>query len=52
MLYLIKWIGYSEQSELTEEHLEHVSRALVREFYKRHPEAAMDDILKKKISRQ
>ena len=52
VLYLIKWTGYPEQSEWTEEPLEHLPRALVREFHKRHPEAAMDDKLKKKVRRR
>ena len=51
VLYLIKWKGYPEQSEWTEEPLEHLPRALVREFHKRHPEGAMDDKLKKKVRR-
>ena len=46
VLYLIKWTGYPEQSVRTEEPLEHFPRALVREFHKHHPEAAMDDKLK------
>ena len=33
VLYLIKWKGYPEQSEWTEEPLEHLPRALVREFH-------------------
>ena len=52
VLYLIKWTGYPEQSKWTEEPLEHLPRALVREFHKRHPEAAMDDKLKKKVRRR
>ena len=52
VLYLIKWKGYPEQSEWTEEPLEHLPRALVREFHKRHPEAAIDDTLKKKVRRR
>ena len=43
VLYLIKWKGYPKQSKWTVEPLEHLPRALVREFHKRHPEAAMDD---------
>ena len=50
--YLIKWKGYPEQSEWTEEDLEHLPRALVREFHIRHPEAAMDNQLKKKVRRR
>ena len=52
VLYLIKWTGYPEQSEWTEEPSEHLPRVLVREFHKRHPEAAMDDKLKKNVRRR
>ena len=52
VLYRIKWTGYPEQSEWTEEPFEHWPRALVREFHKRHPEATMDDKLKKKVMRR
>ena len=52
ILYLIKWTGYPEESEWTEEPLEHLPRALAREFHKRYPEAAMDDKLKKKVRRR
>ena len=54
VLYLVKWTGYPEPSEWSEEPLEHLPRALVREFHKRHPEAAMDDNLKlkKKVRRR
>ena len=52
VLYLIKWTDYPEQSEWSEEPLEHLPRALVREFHKRHPEAAMDDKLKKNVRRR
>ena len=52
VLYLIKWTGNHKQSDWTEEPLEHLPRALVREFLKRHPEAAMDDKLKKKVRRR
>ena len=48
VLYLIKWKGYLEESEWTEEPLEHLSRALVRSFHARHPRAAMDDKLKRR----
>jgi hypothetical protein len=48
VLYLIKWKGYPERSEWTEEPLEHLPRALVRAFHARHPAAAMDSRLKKK----
>ena len=47
VLYLIKWKGYPEDSERTEEPLEHLPRALVRLFHARHPGAAMDDKLKR-----
>ena len=50
--YLIKWTGYPEQSVSTEEPLEHLPRALVLEFHKRHPEAAMDVKLKKNVRRR
>ena len=46
VLYLIKWKGYLEESEWTEEPLEHLPRALVRSFHARHPGAAIDDKLK------
>ena len=46
VLYLIKWKGYLEESEWTEQPLEHLPRALVRLFHARHPGAAMDDKLK------
>ena len=52
VLYLIKWTGYPEQSEWTEEPLEHLPSALVREFHERHLEAAMDDMLKWKVRRR
>ena len=42
ILYLIKWKGYLEESEWTEEPLEHLPRALVRVFHASHPGAAMD----------
>ena len=42
VLYLIKWKGYPEESEWTEEPLEHLPRVLVRAFHARHPGAAMD----------
>ena len=48
LLYLIKWKGYLEESEWTEEPLEHLPRALVRSFHVRHPGAAMDDKLKRR----
>jgi hypothetical protein len=49
VLYLIRWKGYPDESEWTEEPLEHLPRALVRSFHTRHPEAAMDTKLKKKV---
>ena len=52
VLYIIKWSGYPEQSERTEELLAHLPRVLVREFHKCHPEAPMDDKLKKKVRRR
>jgi transposase InsO family protein len=52
VLYLIKWEGYPEQSDWTEEPLEHLPRALVRAFHKRHPEAAMDAKLAKKATKR
>ena len=52
VLYLIKWEGYPGESKWTEEILGHQLRKLVQEFNKRHPEAAMDDALKKKKVRK
>ena len=48
VLYLIKWKGYLEESEWTEEPLEHLASALVRSFHVRHPGAGMDDKLKRR----
>ena len=48
VLYLIKWKGYLEESEWTEEPLQHFPRALVRSFHARHPWASMDDKLKQR----
>ena len=48
VLYLIKWNGYLEESEWTEEPLEQLPRALVHSFHARHPVAAMDDKLKRR----
>ena len=48
VLYLIKWKGYLEESEWTEEPLEHFPRALVHSFHVRHPGAAMDNKLKRR----
>ena len=45
VLYLIKWKGYLEESEWTEEPLEHLPRTLVRSFHPCHPGAAKDDKL-------
>ena len=50
VLYLIKGKGYLEESEWTEEPLEHLPRALVRSFPVRHPGAAMDDKMKRRAS--
>ena len=52
VLYLIMWKGYPEESDWTEEPLEHLPRALVRAFHTRHPAAAMDDRLKAKRARR
>ena len=52
VLYLIKWTGYPEQSEWTEQPLDHLPRGLVSEFHKRHLEATMDDKLKKEVWRR
>ena len=46
VLYLIQWKGYLEESEWTEEPLEHMPRALVHSFHACHPGAAMDNKLK------
>ena len=48
VLYLIKWKGYLEESEWTEEPLEHLSHALFCSFHARHPGATMDDKLKRR----
>ena len=48
VLYLIKWKGCLEESEWTEEPLEHLPRALVRSFHARHPGAVMDNKLKRR----
>ena len=42
VLYLIKWKGYLEESERTEEPLEHLPCTLIRAFHASHPRAAMD----------
>ena len=52
VLYLIMWEGYPEESEWIEEPLGYLPKHLVEEFHKRHPEAAMDDVLKKKKVRK
>ena len=49
VLYLIKWKGYLQESEWTEEPLEHLPRSLVRSFHVHHPAAAMDDELKRRV---
>ena len=43
VFYLIKWNGYLQESEWSEEPLEHLPCAVVRSFHACHPEAAMDD---------
>ena len=48
VLYLIKWKGYPEESEWTEEPLEHLPRAPVRAFHASHPGAAMDARLRRR----
>ena len=48
VLYLIKWKGYPEESEWTEEPLAHLPRALVRAFHASHPGAAMDARLRRR----
>ena len=45
VLYLIEWKGYLEESEGTEEPLEHLPRALVRSFHAPYLGAATDDKL-------
>ena len=47
VLYLIKWKWYPEESEWTEEPLEHLPRALVLAFHASHPGAAMDARLRR-----
>ena len=49
-LYLIKWKGYPEESEWTEEPLEHLPRALVGAFHASHPGAAMDARLRRRAT--
>ena len=46
VLYLIKWKGYLEESEWTEEPLEHLPRTHVHSFHTRHHGAAMENKLK------
>ena len=48
VLYLIKWKSYWEETEWTEEPLEHLPRALVSSFHAGHPGAGMDDRLKRR----
>ena len=47
ILYVIKWKGYLEESEWTEEPLKHLPRVLVRSFHTHHPGPAIDDKLKR-----
>src|ERR1700712_2354959 len=47
VLYLVRWVGYPEKSEWTEEPLDHLPRAMVKAFHKRHPSAPKDAKLKK-----
>ena len=47
VLYVIKWKGYPEECEWTEEPLEHLPCALVRAFHASHPGAAMDARLRR-----
>ena len=47
VLYLIKWKGYPEESEWTEEPLVQLPPALVREFHISHPGAAIDARLRR-----
>ena len=49
--YLIQCKGYPERSDWTEEPLEYLPRAIVKEFHRRHPEAAMDTKLIRKVRR-
>ena len=48
VLHLIKWMGYPEESEWTEEPLEHLPCALVRAFHARDPGAPMDARLRRR----
>ena len=48
VLYLIKLKSYPEESEWTEEPLEHLPRALVHAFHASHPAAAMDARLRRR----
>ena len=48
VLYLIKWKGYPEESEWTEEPLEHSPPALVHAFHASHSGAAMDARLRRR----
>ena len=47
VLYLIKWKGYPEESEWTEEPLVHLPRVLICAFHAIHPGAAMDARLRR-----
>ena len=51
VLCIMKYTGCPEQSQWTSEPFKYLPRTLVCEFYKRHPEAAMDEKLKKKVRR-
>ena len=48
VLYLVKWSGYPDVSEWTEEPLSHFPRKMVLAFHARHPKAAKDAKLNKK----
>jgi hypothetical protein len=48
VLYLVKWSGYPDVSEWTEEPLNHLPRKMVLAFHASHPEAAKDAKLNKK----
>jgi len=48
VLYLVKWSGYPDVSEWTEEPLSHLPRKMVLAFHASHPEAAKDAKLNKK----
>ena len=48
ILYLIKWIGYQEESKSTEEPIEQMPRALVGAYNARHAAATMDGRLRRR----